>query len=143
MKTYWHIYYIYYISTISYILLFWAALTHAMIDWGLTIQYKREREEKRKKRANPVNCHHIHVIKSTVDKGTTDYETDVWMLQYMYIYIFIIWITKKKFLQDSKYSSVLAIFEIAHAMLWLLILLNNIDNKIIYKEIIRWLIFNI
>jgi len=85
-----------YVCTISYTLLFWAALTHAMINWGLTIQYKREREEKRKKRANPVNCHHIYVIKSTLDKGTTDYETDVWMLQYIYIYIYNYYIDYKK-----------------------------------------------
>jgi hypothetical protein len=49
------------------------------------VQIGKRRAEKKEKRANPVNCHHIHIIKATIDKRITDYETETRMLYYIYL----------------------------------------------------------
>ena len=70
----------------SFVLVVQGTLTRTMIHRELTVSYKSEREEEveeRKRKANPVNCHHIHLIKATIDKEITDYETDTRMLHCM------------------------------------------------------------
>jgi hypothetical protein len=69
-----YMYHFFSLSLSSCLFFFQGALTHATICRGLTMKYKLESVEKKEKRINSVNCHHFHMINSTLNASEIDNE---------------------------------------------------------------------